>query len=145
MLLEKTRTPQLGCGELKVSLRIYRRPHKVLEATQPSQKEPKHANWRFEQISASLGLPRCSKTGLQQSGPSVVYSVQNPLFGPKLSSRRDEMRGLANPTAISHTYEGPIEGKSMISNIDFQELKTRKARSDWKKQQFLLNFKVLND
>ena len=33
MLLEKTRTPQLGCGELKVSLRIYRRPHKVLEAT----------------------------------------------------------------------------------------------------------------
>ena len=46
------------------------------------------------------------------------------------------MRGLANPTAISHTYEGPIEGKSMISNIDFQELKKRKARSDWKNKSF---------
>ena len=52
-------------------------------------------------------------------------SVQNSLFGPKLSSRRGEMGGKGNPTAISHTCEGPIEENSMISRNELGGSKWR--------------------
>ena len=86
---------------------------------------PRGVKWSFGMILAPHGLSRGSKTGLQQSGASVVYIVQNSLFGPKLSSRRGEMGGKGNLTAISHTCEGPIEENSMISRNELGGSKWR--------------------
>ena len=78
---------------------------------------------RFRMILIHQVLPRVPKMPSKQCRRCLVYSVWIALPRAKWSSRRGEMRVLADPTAISHVCEGWTRANQRISKVEVRELK----------------------